>query len=193
MLGETSGGPDNGFNCALCITPTPEGCQHHVRACLAPSGGRFSCKRRYDMVKHLKKVHGVDSKAQGEAIAAELKQTLDKNTWACGFCLTTFSNFQERLRHLQLHFEQGKTMDDWSTTLVIQGLLQQPSIVESWRAKLANSFPFPETLQSVWEEPTTKELQYRLEVGPSQSGETAETLVEAAYTACEFNSAFLEW
>ena len=84
-------------------------------------------------------------------------------------------------------------MDDWSTTLVIQGLLQQPSIVEAWRAKLADSFPFPETLQFVWKEPTMKELQYRLEVGPSQSWESAKTLVEAAYEACEFNSALLEW
>ena len=144
------------------------------------------------MVKHLKRSHGVDSKALGEDMAAKWKQTLDKNAWACGFCLTTFSNFQERLRHLQLHFEQGKTMDDWSITLVIQGLLQQPNIVEAWNAKLANMFPGLETWHFVWREPAVKELQYKLEMGPSQTGESAETLVEAAYTACEFDSALLE-
>ncbi|KAL2042574.1 hypothetical protein N7G274_004333 [Stereocaulon virgatum] len=192
MFGETSGVPGNGFNCTRCLAPNPEGCQHHVQACLAPSGDRFSCKRRYDMVRHLKKVHGVDSKAEGEAMAGKWKQTLDKSAWACGFCLTTFSNFQDRLRHLQLHFEQGKTMDNWSTTLVIQGLLQQPSILEAWKAKLVDVLPGSETWQFVWKEPTVKELQYRLEMGPSQSGESAETLVETAFKACDFDWALPE-
>ena len=37
-----------------------------------------------------------------------------------------------------------------------------------------------------------KDLQHKLEVGPSEEGEGAEDLAEAAYATCLLNSAFLE-
>ena len=83
------------------------------------------------------------------------------------------------------------TLDGWNSTTVIQGLLQQPGIDEAWRAKLAISFPVIESSDLFWVDSALKDLQHKLEVGPSEEGEGAEDLAEAAYATCLLNSAFL--
>ena len=83
------------------------------------------------------------------------------------------------------------TLDDWNSTTVIQGLLQQPGIDEIWRAKLATSFPAIESSDLIWMDSALKDLQHKLEVGPSEGGEGAEDLAEVAYATCFLNSAFL--
>lgn len=105
MLQGISEFAENGSKCVFCNASNPEDCQHHIQACLLPNGDRYSCKRRYDMVKHLAKIHGVNHKPQAEAVASQWKCTLHKQAWSCGFCVTTFLDFQERLKHLQVHFE----------------------------------------------------------------------------------------
>ena len=84
------------------------------------------------------------------------------------------------------------TLNDWNSTTVIQGLLQQPGIYEAWRVKLASSFPVVESSDLFWMDSASKDLQHKLEVGPSEEGEGAEDLAEAAYATCLLNSAFLE-
>ncbi|KAK3167661.1 hypothetical protein OEA41_010788 [Lepraria neglecta] len=195
MLGGISEMTNLGFKCTFCNATNPNNRhfeKHSIHACVSASGHLYSCKRRCDMVKHLAKIHGVNYRPQAEALASQRKHTLEKQAWSCGFCVTTFSDFQQRLKHLQLHFEQGKTLADWNFTTVIQGLLQQPGIDEAWKAKLAVSLPGVETSDLVWLDSASKELQYKLEVGPSEDEGSAEALVEAAYATYLLNWTFPE-
>lgn len=136
------------------------------------------------MVKHLAKFHGVSDKSQGEVISDKWKYTLAKKAWSCGFCIHTFSNFQDRLKHLQGHFEQSQTLKDWDLTKVIQGLLLQPGLRDAWNAKLA-LLPAGERPEIIWKESSVKDLQYRLEIGPV-GDDGADTLAEEAYVVCVF-------
>ena len=135
------------------------------------------------MVTHLDRVHGIYDRTQGEAVATMWKYCTPKQTWACGFCVSTFSTFSERLKHLQAHFEHGMTLDDWDSSKVIQGLLEQPALKEVWKAKVATLMPGAETWSFVWKNPDLKYLQRKLEEGPLADGDNAEALVDAAFTA----------
>ena len=81
------------------------------------------------MVTHLDKVHGINDRTQGEAVATMWKDRIPKQAWSCGFCVSTFSTFSERLKHLQAHFEHGMTLVNWDSSKVIQGLLEQPALI----------------------------------------------------------------
>ena len=177
---------DDGFVCAFCGITDPDNSHfdsHNVYECESQGAARFSCKRRCDMVTHLDKVHGICERSQGEAVAAKCKYYNRKQTWACGFCVSTFSTFSERLKHLQAHFEYGMTLDDWDSSKVIQGLLEQPALKEMWKAKAATMLPGYQTWSFRWKNPDLKDLQRKLEEGPSADGDNAEALVDAAFTA----------
>lgn len=177
---------DRGFVCAFCGIPGPDNSHfacHNVYECESQGGDRFSCKRRCDMVTHLDRVHGIYDRTQGEAVATMWKYCTPKQTWACGFCVSTFSTFSERLKHLQAHFEHGMTLDDWDSSKVIQGLLEQPALKEVWKAKVATLMPGAETCSFVWKNPDLKDLQRKLEEGPLADGDNPEALVDAAFTA----------
>ena len=75
------------------------------------------------------------------------------------------------------------TLDDWDTSRVIQGLLEQPALKEVWKAKVATLMPGCETWSFVWKNTDVKDLQRKLEEGPLADGNNAEALVEAAFTA----------
>ena len=75
------------------------------------------------------------------------------------------------------------TLDDWDSSRVIQGLLEQPALKEAWKAKVANLMPGVETWSFVWKNIDLKDLQRKLEEGPSADGNNAEALVDAAITA----------
>lgn len=135
------------------------------------------------MVTHLDRVHGICDRTQGEAVATRWKHYIRKQTWACGFCVSTFSTFSERLKHVQAHFEYGMTLDDWDSSRVIQGLLEQPALKEVWKAKVATLMPGFESRSLVWENTDLKDLQRKLEEGPLPGGDNAEALVDAAFAA----------
>ena len=138
------------------------------------------------MVNHLSKIHGIHVKSQGEAIAVKWKHTVEKQAWSCGFCVITFVTFHDRLSHIaNQHFERGQTIDEWDTTNVIQGLLQQSGLTKAWEEKLA-SLPTWEVEDMIWERGAVIDLQHDLEVGPN-NGKSAVELVEAAYVACRLN------
>ena len=177
---------DHGFVCAFCGIIEPDNSHfecHNVYGCESQGGDRFSCKRRCDMVNHLDKVHGISDRTQGEAVATTWKYGNPKQAWACGFCVSTFSTFPERLKHLQAHFEHGMTLKDWDSSKVIQGLLEQPALKEGWKAKVATMLPNAQTSSFVWKNPDLKDLQQKLEEGPLAGGDNAEALVDAAFTA----------
>ena len=86
--------------CCLCGMSNPNEehlSTHNTQICEQRLPGSFSCKRRVDMVKHLKNFHNVPEKAQGEAVAAKWKETTKKQAWSCGFCVDVFYTFGDRL------------------------------------------------------------------------------------------------
>ena len=135
------------------------------------------------MVQHLSKYHNVHGVSRCEAIATNWKKTLSKKAWSCGFCVRTFTAFHERLKHVQVHFEEGKTLADWDATTVVQGLLQQPGLNEAWEAKIL-SMPSIGLLDLAWTDAALKDLKRRLEEGPSDDI-SARALADTAYEACE--------
>ena len=186
MLGGARESSIGSTKCVFCGAIDPDNSHfdmHNVRACTTGDAGPFSCKRRRDMVQHLNACHSINGKPHCEAIATSWKSTLDKSAWSCGFCVKTFTAFNDRLKHLQVHFEQGKTLADWNATTVVQGLLQQPGLDDAWKAKMlsAQSFGFPNI---EWTDNAIQSLQPMLEKGPCWDI-SAEALVNAAYEASE--------
>ena len=138
------------------------------------------------MVTHLRVKHGINITSQGEAIAGKWKNTVDKQAWSCCFCVNVFASFNERLGHIAIeHYEHGQAIEEWDATNVIQGLLQQPGMIKAWEEK-PTSLPPWEVSDIIWERDAIKDLQHLLEVGPSED-KTAESLVDAAYSACRLN------
>ena len=181
-LEETEGGS----KCILCGHLNPS--ENHLRAhktqkCGEGAQGSFSCKRRTDLVKHLKKCHGVQEKTLGEAIADKWKETAKKQAWSCGFCSHLFRTFGDRLKHIATHFERGQTLDEWDVTKVMKGLLSQPEMVNAWKAQWPSSLGWA-SLEVVWKKHAVKGLQHNLEIGPSDSNH-AVALAKAAYEACQ--------
>ena len=182
------GGPleltEGGFKCILCGTfnPSEEHLDaHKVQICGQGVPGSFSCKRRADLVRHMRKCHNVHAKAQGEAIADKWKETTNKQAWSCGFCIHLAYTFGDRLKHIATHFEHGQTLDEWDATNIMKGLLSQPQMINAWKTQLAFSLgcASPDIL---WKKHAMKDLQHDLEVGPSDT-EDAAALAKAAYEA----------
>ncbi|KAL2042576.1 hypothetical protein N7G274_004335 [Stereocaulon virgatum] len=186
MLGGARESSMGSSKCVFCGAIDPENSHfdtHNVRACTTADAGSFSCKRRCDMVQHRNPRHSIDDKPHSEAIATSWKSTLDKSAWSCGFCVKIFTAFNDRLKHLQFHFEQGKTLADWNATTVVQGLLQQPALDEAWKAKMLStqSSGFRDI---EWKDDAMQSLQPMLERGPCLEM-NAEALADAAYEASE--------
>ena len=170
--------------CCLCGMSNPNEehlSTHNTQICEQRLPGSFSCKRRVDMVKHLKNFHNVPEKAQGEAVAAKWKETTKKQAWSCGFCVDIFYTFGDRLKHIAKHFAGGQTLDEWCTTNVIEGLLLQPGIMDVWRMPLGWR-----SLGSIWKKDVVEKLQHDLELGPSDPMH-ATALVETVYSAHQSN------
>ena len=130
------------------------------------------------MLEHVYKAH--HAKMNFELI--QKWKTFDlEQAWSCGFCVFTFTNFDERKRHIASHFEQGRTIDEWDATKVIQGLLERPGMKKAWEVTLA-SRSTSNIDDRYWEKRTTKALRRDLEVGPTAE-KTAVDLAEAAFAA----------
>lgn len=150
--------------CSLCGMSNPSEKHldaHNTQVCGPGIPGPYTCKRRADLVKHLKRRHNVQEKAQGEAVADKWKETTKKQSWSCGFCVRLFDTFGDRLRHIANHFECGQTLDEWGTTKVIEGLLLQPGMVNVWRKPQGW-----ESSELTWKKDVVKNLQNDLELGP---------------------------
>lgn len=171
--------------CTLCGISNPSEKHlgaHNIQTCGEGVLGSFSCKRRTDLVRHLRNCHDVLGKAQGEAIADKCKETTNKQAWSCGFCGHLVHIFGDRLKHVATHFERGQTLDEWDTTKEIEGLLSQPGMVSAWQWQLAASPMGWESSEFIWKKHVVKDLQRDLEVGPADTKHAA-TLAKAAYEA----------
>ena len=178
MLGGPTDETEGRINCSFCgiMEPSEEHLStHNAHSCGQGVLGRFSCKRRADLVRHLKKSHNVLE--NGEAVADKWKETTKKQAWSCGFCICLFHTFGDRLKHVAKHFENGQTLDQWNINNVIEGLLSQPGMLHFWNP--LSDWKFSEI---VFRKDVVNQLQHDLELGPS-SPTHAIDLVNAVYNA----------
>ena len=191
MLGGPLEETEGGHNCIFCgvLDPSKEHLDgHKVNTCGQGVPGSFANKRRCRLVDHLMQCHDVQGKAQAQAIADRWEAITHEQAWSCGFCGHLIHSFDERLSHIQVHFDRGQTLDEWDATKVMEGLLSQRSMDSAWKTQLATS---PLDLLHpgiVWEKHLIKDIQHDLEMGPSDS-KPAEVLARVAYDIGEKPSA----
>ena len=192
MLNGATEDTPQGTKCVFCGELNPsEGhlSTHNVEICRPGSSSPFSCETTQDMFDHLHQAHHVDDWRTLTRLVSTLEVTVNKQAWSCGFCVIALANFEQRLSHIALHFENGQTMDEWDITKVIRGLLHQPGVIEAWKERTASQ-PEGETEVRYWKKGSIKTLRRDLEVGPN-SKKTARDLAEAAFAASEVN--FEKW
>ena len=143
----------------------------------------FTCKRRDIMVNHLNKSHGITEALQGRDLANQWRHTVKKQAWSCGFCISLFLSFQDRLKHVDIvHFRRHQSIHEWDLNKVILGLLQQPKMENAWKTRMASLPPWVHPENISWDKATAKDLRATLEIGPSDDRH-ATTLADAAYFA----------
>lgn len=162
---------------------------HMVNTCGQGVPGSFANKRRARLVVHLTECHNVQGKAQAQAIADKWQAMAQEQAWSCGFCGHLIHNFDERLSHIQLHFDRGQKFAEWDATKVMEGLLSQRSMDSAWKTQLAASSLDMLHSGIIWEKHLIKDIQHGLEMGPSDS-KPAEVLAKAAYDIGEKPSGF---
>ena len=144
-------------------------------------------KRREKIVKHLKDYHLVSEKAVGESLADDWRCDQGKRFWACGFCVTLFLSFKDRLQHIgKEHYNHGQKFEEWDANKVIRGLLLQPSVDGPWKS-LVDAYCLQNASELTWETSDLKDLQYKLEIGPMDE-RSGEHLAEVAYRVSKLPS-----
>ena len=139
------------------------------------------------MVSHLKEAHRITENSRALAIAKESLRSSGRKFWACGFCVTVFSSFSDRIKHLaKQHFEAGMMIDAWDTSKVIKGLLLQPIVDQAWEVEMGDQHGVPRPEMS-WHASNTGRVQTQLEMGAS-SGYEGYSLAKAAYEASQIGS-----
>lgn len=147
----------------------------------------FTCKRRDIMVNHLYKSHGIVEAHHGRDLADRWRHTVKKQAWSCGFCISTFLTFQDRLKHVDIeHFRKHQSIHEWDLNKVILGLLQQPRMETAWKTRTALLPPWVDPENLAWDKATAKDLRVTLEIGPTDDHH-ANTLADAAYSASNRN------
>lgn len=167
---------EHGPVCAICRTRDPDDIhlnKHNIGLCGNPLWTHV-CKRRIDLIKHLNTAHGVPN---GQRLAEDWKRAPDKKAWACGFCVSYFPQFMDRINHIHTeHYARGEHIRSWDPVKVIQGLLCQPRLSDTWSAYLLARYPSP--LPDVtWHASVVNSLQGRLEMDE----ESPNILVAAAF------------
>jgi hypothetical protein len=74
---------------------------------------------------------------------AEIRYLGSRKRWSCGFCSLLHESHESHLEHLADHYESGKTLDDWSHSRVIFGLLQQTLVRDAWNFLAAGKLGSP--------------------------------------------------
>ena len=129
----------------------------------------------------------VSERAIGESLADKWRRDQGKRFWACGFCVTLFLSFTDRLRHIcKEHYDQGQKLEEWDANNVIRGLLLQPRVDGPWKS-LVDAHCFHSASELTWKSSELKDLQYKLEIGPTD-GRSGEHLAKVAYSAIKMPS-----
>ena len=128
----------------------------------------------------------VGERAVGESLADDWRCDQGKQFWACGFCVMLFDSFKDRLHHIGKHYVEGQKLEQWNASKVIRGLLLQPRVGGAWES-LVDAHCFHNASELTWETSDWKDLQHKLEIGPTDE-RSAESLAEAAYRASKMPS-----
>ena len=171
------------FACIHCGTLNPG--QEHFKV-YSIEWCNIQNKRREKIVKHLKDYHMVSERAVGESLADNWRCDQGKQFWACGFCVMLFDSFKDRLHHIGKHYVEGQKLEQWDANKVIRGLLLQPRVGGAWES-LVDAHCFHNASELTWETSDWKDLQHKLEIGPTDE-RSAESLAEAAYRASKMPS-----
>ena len=97
-----------------------------------------------------------------------------------------FNSFKDRLHHIGKHYDEGQKLEQWDANKIIRGLLLQPGVHLAWKS-LADAHCFHNASELTWETSDWKDLQHKLEIGPTDE-RSAESLAEAAYRASKMLS-----
>ncbi|KAK0628301.1 hypothetical protein B0T17DRAFT_478709, partial [Bombardia bombarda] len=80
--------------------------------------------------QHHKNAHGCTTCPHADQV---VKYTQRKQAWACGFCGGFLASRDRYFDHVARHYEDGCNKSHWNHSLVIYGLLHQPSITHTWK------------------------------------------------------------
>ncbi|KAK3330700.1 hypothetical protein B0H66DRAFT_72633 [Apodospora peruviana] len=80
--------------------------------------------------QHHKNAHGCTTCPHADTV---VKYTQRKQAWACGFCGGFLASRDRYFDHVARHYEDGCNKTHWNHSLVIYGLLHQPSITHAWK------------------------------------------------------------
>ncbi|KAK3896981.1 hypothetical protein C8A05DRAFT_48215 [Staphylotrichum tortipilum] len=80
--------------------------------------------------QHHKNAHGCTTCPHADRV---VRYTQKKTAWACGFCGGFLASRDRYFDHIARHYEDGCNKAHWNHSLVIYGLLHQPSISQAWK------------------------------------------------------------
>ena len=144
------------------------------------------------MVNHLNKFHGISEAQQGRALADQWRVTEKKQAWSCGFCVSLFINYQDRLKHIDTeHFKKYKNIKEWDFNKVIHGLLLQPRMEQAWKKRTASQLTWARPEDLVWAKTFAKDMRKKLEIGPINESE-ADELAKTVYSASKLKGSWHE-
>ena len=174
---------ENGRKCCFCHLPYPDQNHldtHSVSKCHGGYERAHSYTRKANMVRHLKDVHNA-SEVNASALA-DVWRDSHKNRrrfFSCGFCIFLFSTVKEQNSHIETeHWSQHQHIRDWDTNRVIQGLLLQPGVSNSWQELLArHHIRLDSDLSVHWNPTVSEDVQLKLEIGQ----DSAQALAELAF------------
>lgn len=161
---------NRGPRCAFCDLFNPDQRHldlHAVELCIHKPGKERKFSRKYQLERHLE-IHGISDTS---TLADRWQIKLNKKFHSCGFCVSLFSSFSERLTHIDnFHYRCFKSIDEWDPNMVIRGLLLQPGVLASWEEQCAWDSRKP-TL--IWRPETIASLQLRLELSEEPARQLA--------------------
>ena len=179
------------YRCGLCSATESGNEQAVTRQEARVPSKVYTCRRRGFMVTHLSKDHARHDIGQGRRMADTWRVNSGKQAWSCGFCARSFSDFGDRLKHIDNeHFKRHHDVRDWDRSKVVLGLLLQPRVKEAWESLIASK-NIHESTDFTWESPALDNLQLLLEMGPS-TGQSAGSLAAAAYAAARLRPSLVQ-
>ncbi|KAL2198368.1 hypothetical protein P885DRAFT_75974 [Corynascus similis CBS 632.67] len=113
--------------------------------------------------QHHKNAHGCTTCPHADRV---VRYTQKKTAWACGFCGGFLASRDRYFDHVARHYEDGCNKSHWNHSLVIYGLLHQPSISQAWKdldSELYGHLPRNQQPMLEWDPKTTGHAQGFLE------------------------------
>lgn len=118
-------------------------------------------RRKREFKDHHKKDHGCQNCNHSGPVR---KIGLGKVSFGCGICGDHFGLLDERMDHIGKHYEEGKTIQDWSFTTMVVGLLKAPIVFNRWMTLLKRTgCCYDDTVLTWTKDSPTEALVARLE------------------------------